>query len=184
MDKKGQNIIFIFLIIVAIVVLFFTVGMTFSISSLSHQIDLTFPRSASFISKISNNTYLMNEKIFIGVDIRENSTLETLWINDLPQNISSLPILFQLDTMITNGDSKQTKILSIAGELTNKYKEKENFNFTASYEIISSTEEFILKNYEDTKNIANASNIIAFVSGFLALFSLIISILSFRKNKS
>lgn len=174
MKKTGTSVIFatvlIILVTIAAVSLIWGVIIPMIVNNLEVPISLEFPNSTSDLLTEIGKTYLAGENavlkiiaVYPLVDIQmDNSSINF-------EKIGNNTFAVYLDTLISNGASSQTKVISFSligdgGKIIGP--------LPVNYQVVSNSEQFVLQKAQNAEILSKRSNIIA-------LGAIVISIILF-----
>jgi len=133
----------------------------------------------------------MNEEVNASIIFYENIKISNFSINGIEQNVSNIlnsTLSFPLDTLIDNGNSKQTKVISIHGNIIDEQgNDKDLVIPNKNYQIISNLEESYLEITTKTNEKVDKANNLALwaiiISAFLFVINQVINFYLWSKKK-
>ncbi len=186
--KKGQSVIYLILMILIVILVSFIVFIFFrgqiGLMVITSNTILEFPTSNSPVISEINKTYIINEDVVVNASFKKKPIINETYIEIDGKNIpfeieEDNKISFILDTLIRNKDSKETKLITIHGRTI----EDRPFLDEENYQIIVSSEEFLIEKVKNSEKLAVKSNKIAVWALIFAVLSIIINIIQFSINK-
>jgi hypothetical protein len=187
--KKGNTFSIIALSIMLLVILggvmFFGL-ISMNMINIASYVVWEFPNSSSPILSGYERTYKADEEVVLKIKVSDNSRINSIRIDEGDVNYrytTNGTFSVTLDTSIDNGNSKETKSISINGWAINGA----NFTDKKSYELVMSTEEALLNQAKKSEDLSGKANRIAWISIILSctLFVLdqIINLFYWKRRK-
>lgn len=186
MKKEGQITIFILItiLIVSIFVMFFLFKGNISLMEFTSNTVIEFPKSNSSILSDIDRIYLYNEKIIVNATFKNKIIINEIKVYIDDQNITFMnnsdnSISFFLDTSIRSKETTETKLIIMHGKTIDgrPFIDEEN------YQVVASTEEFLIEKTKNAEKLSKESNVFAKWALFIAIISILGNIIQFILNK-
>ncbi|MFH0711554.1 MAG: hypothetical protein V1889_00330 [archaeon] len=161
MKTDGDLEVFSIMIVIILVIVTATFMFYFGIGNIQMRmagyVIIEFPNSSSNILSEFEKTYKANEEAILKLEITNETKIKSIQIDGINVDYEyrgNETIVFPLDTSIDNKESREIKLISIYGNVINEG----NFTQKDNYEVVMSTEEFLLQKTKNVEKIAMRAN--------------------------